>query len=179
MKLQDIMITEVIQAAPEENVAAAAKRMHERRVGCLVVTRDGAVKGIVTDRDLLACLAEGHDPYRCQLATHMHRPVFVLRPDESPAEAAEVMQARRIKRLPVAKDGRLLGIVSLSDLAALASREAEQLRPALRFFTDVVRSQSSQHELPVASTGQAQAGTELTAANDDNRLEALNAGGPG
>lgn len=179
MKLQEIMITEVIQAAPGETIGVAAKRMHERRVGCLVVTQDRAVKGIVTDRDLLACLAEGHDPYRCALGTHMHRPVFVLRPDETPAEAAAVMQARRIKRLPVAKDGKLLGIVSLSDLAAIASRQAEELRPALRFFTDVVRTQSAQFEPLVAGMERTGESADRSLANDESRMEFLNAGGPG
>ena len=58
MKLQDIMIRDVVQAKPDENVGEAAKRMQQRGVGCLVVTAAGAVKGIITDRDLLDCLAE-------------------------------------------------------------------------------------------------------------------------
>ena len=113
-----------------------------------MVTVAGAVKGIITDRDLLACLAQGHDPYLCKITTHMQRPVHVLRPDEDHATAADVMRARRIKRLPIAQNGKLLGIVSLSDLAAIAGAEAERLRTALRFFTAVVRTQASQNEPP-------------------------------
>jgi CBS domain-containing protein len=112
-------------------------------VGCLVVTVNDAVKGILTDRDLLACLAQKHDPYRCEVSVHMRRPVIVLCPDEEAATAAEVMRNRRIKRVPVAKDGKLLGIVSLSDLAALASDVANKLGVSLNFFTGVVREQSS------------------------------------
>lgn len=178
MKLQEIMVKDVIQATPDETIGAAAKRMRESTVGCLVVTVAGAVKGIVTDRDLLACLAAAHDPYRCQIATHMRRPVHVLRPDEDPTIAAEVMQERRIKRLPIVHNGKLLGVVSLSDLAAIAGGQAEKLRAALRFFTAVVRTQASQSEPTRAAnlTGSAVTRPEEFA-NDDR--EVLDTGGPG
>lgn len=178
MKLQELMVKDVIQAAPDETVGVAGKRMRESAVGCLVVTVAGAVKGIVTDRDLLACLAATHDPYRCQIATHMRRPVHVLRPDEDHTIAAQVMCERRIKRLPIAHNGKLLGIVSLSDLAAIAGGEAEGLRTALRFFTAVVRTQASQS----APTREANLTTRAISppgecAGDDR--EVLDTGGPG
>ncbi len=105
MKLAGMMVKDVIQAAPDETIGVAGKRMRERAVGCLVVTVAGAVKGIVTDRDLLACLAAAHDPYRCKISTHMRRPVHVLRPDEdhtiagrSDAGAAHQALADRAQR---------------------------------------------------------------------------------
>lgn len=148
MKLQDIMIRSVSQIAPTESVGMAAKKMSETTVGCLVVTVNETVKGIITDRDLLGCLALHHDPYRCQVSAHMRHPVIVLRPEEEAAAAAEVMRSKRIKRLPVAKSGKLIGIVSLSDLAALAREEAKKLGSSLDFFTGVIRAQSSQHVVP-------------------------------
>lgn len=96
MKLQDMMIRNVIQIAPDETIAAAATRVSEAAVGCLVVTINDAVKGLVTDRDLLACLARNHDPHRCPISSHMRHPVAVLSPDEEVATAAEVMRCRRI-----------------------------------------------------------------------------------
>jgi len=158
--------------------AWGAKRMRESAVGCLVVTVAGTVKGIVTDRDLLACLAAAHDPYRCQIATHMRRPVHVLRPDEDPTIAAEVMQERCIKRLPIVHNGKLLGIVSLSDLAAIAGGEAEKLRAALRFFTAVVRTQASQSEPTRAATLTASAVAPPVECASDER-EVSDTGGPG
>lgn len=71
MKLQDMMIRNVIQIAPGESIGTAAKKMSETAVGCLVVTIDEAVKGIITDRDLLGCLAQKHDPYQCEVSAHM------------------------------------------------------------------------------------------------------------
>ncbi|HSQ11377.1 MAG TPA: CBS domain-containing protein [Candidatus Deferrimicrobium sp.] len=178
MKLQELMVKDVIQAAPDETVGVAGKRMRESAVGCLVVTVAGAVKGIVTDRDLLACLAATHDPYRCQIATHMRRPVHVLRPDEDHTIAAQVMRERRIKRLPIAHNGKLLGIVSLSDLAAIAGWEAEGLRTALRFFTAVVRTQASQSEPGREAKLTSRVVSPPAEYADDDR-EGLDTGGPG
>lgn len=178
MKLQEIMVRDVVQAAPEETIGVAAKRMRESAAGCLVITVAGVVKGIITDRDLLACLAQAHDPYRCKISTHMHRPVHVLRPDEDHATAAAVMHEKRIKRIPIAQNGKLLGIVSLSDLAAIAGAEAESLRTALRFFTAVVRTQASQNE-PPREAGLARRSTSPPAAFTNNDRALLDTGGPG
>jgi CBS domain-containing protein len=175
MKVQELMVRDVIQAAPDETIGVAGKRMRESAVGCLVITVAGAVKGIITDRDLLACLAQAHDPYRCKISVHMHRPVHVLRPDEDHATAAAVMHERRIKRLPIAQNGKLLGIVSLSDLALIASVEAA---PASFFFSAVVRTQASQYEPPtiaISARGSVPPAAELM--NNDREL--LDVGGPG
>ena len=178
MKLQEIMVKDVIQAAPDESIGVAAKRMRESAVGCLVVTVAGAVKGIITDRDLLACLAKAHDPYRCKISLHMHRPVHVLRPDEDHGTAANVMHEKRIKRLPIAQNGKLRGIVSLSDLALVASVEAEQLRASLSFFTAVVRTQASQrHAARDASVDRRPTSPRAENMNDERQM--LDAGGPG
>jgi len=183
MKLNDIMALDVIQARPEECVAVVAARMLERSVGCLVITVAGAVKGIVSDRDLLACLAQAHDPYYCAVSVHMKHPVIVLSPEESTAAAANAMREKRIKRLPVAKSGKLLGIVSLSDLAALAREQALQLRASQDFFTAVVNAQSAQSSRiqlshaaePQRATGALSPPLEVA----ENGSEFVDAGGPG
>jgi signal-transduction protein with cAMP-binding, CBS, and nucleotidyltransferase domain len=143
-----------------------------------VVTSAGVVKGIISDRDLLACLAAAHDPYQCKVGAHMRRPVIVLKPEEDVATAAEVMRARRIKRLPIAKNGLLVGIVSLSDLAAVAGAEADKLRSALNFFTAVVRAQSSQSHPPrEAETSQRAEPFDVADVNSRSELNVV--GGPG
>lgn len=177
MKLQEIMIKNVIQAAQEETIAVAAKRMRESAVGCLVITVAGVVKGIITDRDLLACLAQGHDPYQCKLSMHMQRPVHVLRSDEDHVIAADVMRDRRIKRVPIAEKGKLLGIISMSDLAALAAAQAENLRAALSFFTAVVRTQASQNEALKAASLTRRSVASQESNNNDRQF--LDSGGPG
>ena len=108
----------------------------------------------------------------------MHRPVIVLKPEEDVAVAAEVMRARRIKRLPIAKNGMLLGIVSLSDLAAIASEDAGKLRQALGFFSAVISAQSSQNN-PPSAPAMRQRPTPLDSLDVNHRSDLIDVGGPG
>ena len=120
MKLKDIMIADVQQVSPDATMSQTAAIMLRQAVGCVVVTRNGAIKGILTDRDLLHCMNQHHDPYQCAAAVHMTHPVIVLPPDEDHLSAVDVMQNKRIKRLPIAQGGKLVGIVSMSDLTLIA-----------------------------------------------------------
>jgi signal-transduction protein with cAMP-binding, CBS, and nucleotidyltransferase domain len=148
MNIDEMMVKEVVRVSPDETIGEAARRMLEKAVGCPVVTVPGAVKGIMTDRDLLDCLVASHQPDRCTVAAHMRRPVIVLGPDNDPTTAAMVLRRKKIKRLPVARQGKLLGIVSLSDLAARAGREGERLRSAADFLAAVVGAQAAQSRTP-------------------------------
>ncbi|MGE5217314.1 MAG: CBS domain-containing protein [Chloroflexota bacterium] len=178
MKVADMMIKEVVQAAPEESIGEAAKRMRDQAVGCLIVTVGSAVKGIITDRDLLTCLAEGHDPYCCAISRHMNRPVVVIGPEEDHVTAASVLCRKRIKRLPVAKDGKLLGIISLSDLAKVAGEEAQKLGLPLAFLSAVVQAQSSHTPALLFRLASVAAAPSMSTA-DRNNSELLDVGGPG
>jgi len=180
MKLEEIMVRNVVEAAPDDTIGAAAKRMREKNVGCLVATVDGRVKGIITDRDLLACLERRHDPDRCKVAAHMSRPVTVLPPDEDRGTAARVLAAKRIKRLPIAQKGKLLGIISLSDLAALAHAEAVRMGPACGFIIEVVGAGLRQGKVRTeAPPAEPALGAPAPRAESNNRVEAVEAGGPG
>ncbi len=146
MKLQEIMVSDVVQISPADTVGEAAKLMREKSVGCLAATIDGVIKGIITDRDLLACLHQKHDPYQCKIALHMSSPVVVLRPEEDHLTAVSVMRQKRIKRLPVASRGKLLGIVSLSDLAAIAEAELERINLSGLFFAALIATEGTREQ---------------------------------
>jgi CBS domain-containing protein len=88
------------------------------------------------------------------------------------------MHEKRIKRIPVAQNGKLLGIVSLSDLALIASVEAAQLRASLSFFTAVVRTQASQWQPRRDASVETRPAT-LSEEFIDDQGELLDAGGPG
>jgi CBS domain-containing protein len=125
MKLEEVMVKDIVTAAPNETIDTAAQRMLERSVGSLLVVVDDVLKGIITDRDLLYCISSGHRPGECQVAAHMSRPVVTERPDEDLLVAAEVMMRKGIKRLPVVRDGRVVGIVSFSDIAQVSHQLAK------------------------------------------------------
>lgn len=110
-KVQDIMSKHVVTANPEESVGVAAKRMLEEDVGCLVVTDNGVIKGIVTDRDLLVCAAGGHNSQRCSIFNHMNSPVMTASPETTLLQLAQLMSNMKIKRVPITIDRELVGIV--------------------------------------------------------------------
>ena len=116
-KVNDIMAENVVTADPELPVPEAAKLMLKEDVGCLVVMTGNKIGGIVTDRDLLACAAQGHDMQKCSISKHMTSPVVTVPPDTMLINLAKVMAASQIKRVPITEVGKLVGIISFSDIA--------------------------------------------------------------
>lgn len=156
MKLQDVMVKNVVTVSPDETISAAARIMREQSIGCLVITVDHAIKGILTDRDLLGCITAAHNPSECKVSAHMSRPVIVERPDEELAIAANVMCKYRIKRLPIAVKGNLVGLVSASDIAMIAHDQAENCWPNWSLIAGLIKAQALHQRLP-KHTGAAQA----------------------
>ena len=117
MQLKEVMKTEVVTVGRGETVTDAAKRMREANIGCLVIVDGDSLVGIVTDRDLLiGCLGAGHNPSERQVSDYMSSPVITESPATEIQIAAHMMVSRRIKRLPLVEDGKLVGLVSFSDL---------------------------------------------------------------
>lgn len=119
MKLREIMTESVIQIAPEESVAVAARTLTHYNIGALpVCSRDGRLCGVVTDRDLVTrCLASGKTPENTQVRDVMTGRVISAGPDMEAGVAAHLMGREQIRRLPVVENGKLCGMVSLGDLA--------------------------------------------------------------
>ncbi len=116
-KVNDIMAEDVVTADPEMPITEAAKLMIKEDVGCLVVMKENKIGGIVTDRDLLACAAQGHNMQKCSISNHMSSPVVAVPPDTLLINLAKVMAASQIKRVPITEAGKLVGIISFSDIA--------------------------------------------------------------
>lgn len=99
----------------EDNIslAQAANLMSGRNIGSLIITSKGKIKGIVTERDLMKNFGK-HD----KLMHIMSTKVVTVRPDETLDKAAELMRQNDIKRLPVQSDGKLIGIITMTDIMA-------------------------------------------------------------
>jgi CBS domain-containing protein len=124
----------VFTAAPSETVAAAAALLHARRVGAMVVLgADQQVAGIVSERDIVRVVAEqGGEGLKLTISDCMTHDVVFAEPQETVDDLLTRMTDRRIRHLPVCKDGRLVGIVSIGDLVkskiAETVAEAEDLK---------------------------------------------------
>lgn len=145
MKVKDIMTTDVISVRPETPVHEIAVLLADRRVsGVPVLTADGALVGVVTESDLIHRAEIGTEKKRKwwlrmvsdsnQLArdfTRSHgqhaqdvmaRYVISTSEDASLADVADLMESQRVKRLPVMRDGKLVGMITRGDLVRALAR---------------------------------------------------------
>lgn len=118
LKVEDIMVEDVITVDSDEPVIKAVKLMNANEIGCLVVTRRGKPIGIITERDLLKrIIAKMRDPTKTTVRQIMTKPLIAGSPDMEIENATKLMFERKIKKLPVTEGNKLVGLVSLTDIA--------------------------------------------------------------
>jgi CBS domain-containing protein len=116
--ITEVMTRDPVTVKPDASIAEAAKLMRDRDVGALVVTKNGTVDGIVTDRDItVRAVADGKDPQSATVAEVETTSTATLSPDQSVDEAIALIREQNVRRVPVVEDGRVVGIVSIGDLA--------------------------------------------------------------
>jgi CBS domain-containing protein len=122
MRISDVMTRDVESISPNATVQAAAQRMKELGVGPLPVCENQNVVGMVTDRDItLRAVACGLDPTKARVRDVMSDEVVCCFEDQEVEVAARMMQSKQIRRvLVVDRDKKLVGIITLADLAAEA-----------------------------------------------------------
>jgi CBS domain-containing protein len=120
MKVKDIMTSNVECVWPDDTLQEAALKMKEMEIGPLPVCDRLHIVGMLTDRDIaIRGVAEGRDPRSTKVSDVMTREVIRCFEDEEVEEAERLMQSRQVRRiLVVNRDERLVGILSLGDLAA-------------------------------------------------------------
>jgi CBS domain-containing protein len=131
MKVKEVMTTDVKRCTPETNLAAAARIMWESDCGAVPVTgeRDDVI-GIITDRDICIAAAtrprtEGEIPVKEVIS----KKVYTCAPGDDVRAALETMKARKVRRLPVVEHGRLVGIVSIHDIAVKSRSRSAEVSP--------------------------------------------------
>ena len=117
--VEEIMTHDPRTVDAQDPVVNAAREMREGDIGDVIVTREGQVNGIVTDRDIvIRAIAEGRDPGSTTVAeVCTSSNLIALEPQQSVDEAIQAMREHDVRRLPVVKDGRPVGILSLGDVA--------------------------------------------------------------
>ncbi len=123
MKIREIMSTEVEVVAPETVIHEVAKKMQHHDCGSVLVGKDDRLIGVITDRDLaLRCVALSHDPATTKAEDVMTKQILYCRDTDELEDVAENMTRNKVRRMPVLdKDKRLVGIVSLGDMASHSS----------------------------------------------------------
>lgn len=112
------MVEAVITVEADATVMKAVKVMNDNEIGCLVVTRNGRAVGILTERDLLKrVIGKSMNPSKTKVRDIMTKPLIAGHPDMDLEDATRLMFEKKIKKLPVVDDGRLKGLITLTDVA--------------------------------------------------------------
>jgi len=116
VKIDTVMTKEVVTADEEASVLSVARVLGQKRIGSVIVTHKEEPFGIFTERDLLTnFLAKGKDLFT-EVGDKCSQPLIVVEAGISAHRAAATMALRHIRRLPVVKSGKLVGIVTARDL---------------------------------------------------------------
>ncbi|MEW2144475.1 CBS domain-containing protein [Micromonospora vinacea] len=114
----EFMTTRLVTMDGNDTLIAAAQEMRDSAIGDVVVTDGDSVVGIVTDRDIaVRGVAENMDPGSTRLSQITTRDVITVSQYDDAVAAADLMRTYAVRRLPVIDDGRLVGLVSMGDLA--------------------------------------------------------------
>jgi len=139
-KVEDVMSREVVTIAPESTLYEAAKKMGEKRIGSLVVVKYDTPVGIITERDLLSkavCggidlkkdwLVGGASIKEEKVEKIMSYPLVTISAKSSIKDAAKMMIEKKIRRLGVRKSGKLVGIITASDMIRSLPEVPETMR---------------------------------------------------
>jgi CBS domain-containing protein len=126
MKVRDVMTSEVITATADTSLEEIATMMKSEDTGAIPVVEEDELLGLITDRDIvLRCVAEGRDPAEVSAEDALSENLEVVDPDTEIQVALDLMGRHQIRRLPVVDRGKLVGMVSIGDLAVKQGDEQE------------------------------------------------------
>ncbi len=126
---------DVLTVECDTPIREAVAILSERRIGAMPVMRSGRIAGIISERDVIRCLAgEGHQALEKRVEELMTAPAITVSPDRSVLSALSQMTDRRIRHLPVVDGDRLVGIVSIGDLVKYRIEQIERDAAAMRDY---------------------------------------------
>jgi CBS domain-containing protein len=127
MKIEELMVENIITVPSNVSVHEAVKLMNKNKIGCLLVV--DCISGILTERDVLERIVEkGKNPRETKVSEIMTKHVTVGTPDMEFADAMKLMFEKNVKKLPIAEGGKLVGLVTMTDIACAHARKMETLK---------------------------------------------------
>ena len=126
---------EVLKIEADASVLEAVRQMVEANIGSLLVTDGGEIKGIVTERDYLRRVTLEGRTEDSPVREIMTSPLIVVTPETPIDECMALMTDRRIRHLPVAEDGKVVGLVSIGDVVKFKSKQQSF---EIKYLTDYI-----------------------------------------
>ena len=141
MEVRELMNPSVVTIEPGASAALAARLLSRHNVGALPVCgADGRLRGMVTDRDIiLRCIAAEEDPAQTPVRDIMTRGCVWVEPRSDCRQATQLMAQRQVRRLPGVEGGKVVGIVSLADLARSQRFDMEAAQALGEISENIVR----------------------------------------
>jgi len=128
MDIKDVMVKEIITVNPTTKIRDAVELMNKNQIGCLVVMKKGKPVGIMTERDVLKkIVCRCKNPEHTRVSEIMSKPLVVGWVDMNWLEATKLMLDRNIKKLPILDGERLVGLVTLTDIARMRVLQALEI----------------------------------------------------
>ena len=128
MNVEQVLWPRIVAISPEDKLIDAAWKMREYEIGCVLVMRDGDIEAIVTERDLLRAYVDGASLVLTPVTDYMTRRPRTIEAGTEVTEAAALMLRIAARHLPVTKAGRVIGMVSSTDLLAVLSGRPKLFR---------------------------------------------------
>lgn len=118
MQVREIMSTRIVSVEPTSTVKDAALLMNRHNIGAVPVVDGATVRGMITDRDIvLRCVAENRDATTLKVSDICSQGAVSVGPEQNLSEAMNLMSTEQVRRLPVVDNGRLVGMISVADVA--------------------------------------------------------------
>jgi CBS domain-containing protein len=128
MLVRHVMNRSVVTAKLNTTLKEAAAVMSKLNIGSLVILgNEEKISGIITSTDILKAIARGEDVETTLVENVMSKPVIVIEPDKNVEDAVNIMLEHKIKKLPVVEEGRLVGIITASDIITIEPKLIENI----------------------------------------------------
>jgi len=129
------MVQEIIKIRADATVKEAVEMMNKHGIGCLIAIKNEKPIGIMTERDILKrVIPESKNPEKAQVSEVMSTPLIAGGPDMYVEDAARLMFKKNIKKLPIMKKGKLVGLLTISDIARIA-----HIQPPFKVIRELVK----------------------------------------
>ena len=119
--VNQIMNKNVLTADKSTSLQDAAQKMRELKIGCVIVTDGITPIGIITERDFVTKVAAEGRPLFTEISEVMTSPLITIDSEETIWEASEMMKEKKIHKLPVKENEKIIGIVTTTDIVKIAS----------------------------------------------------------
>jgi CBS domain-containing protein len=153
VKVREIMSRDLVTNSPDDSVVEVAKTMSTNHIGSVIISENGNDEGIVTERDICyKVVAQDKNPSQVLAKEIMSSGLVSISPDKNLTDAAKVMVKKNIRRLAVVEKGRVVGILTASDILAVSPKTIEVLRELYDIYSANEESSSESTEVTEGGT---------------------------